>query len=147
MENRIRLDDDNKLIVDAICETDGINHNVRIEGDYTISADDVNKLLAGWNDKHIVRTVHRQVYTFTNGFTEIFTTSEDAIKHFDEKIKEYKKDMQETNDKCKSVVDAVRKLYKLILDHNGNHHSSFFNKGSKIEIPDDVMEKIMKYVW
>ena len=144
MENRIRLDDNNKLIVDAICETDGINHNVRIEGDYTISANDVNKLLAGWNDMHIVRY---SASLCSNRFTDIYTTSEDAIKHFDEKMKEYKKDMQETNDKCKAVVDAVRKLYKLILDHNENHHSSFFNKGSKIEIPDDVMEKIMKYVW
>lgn len=140
MENRIRLDENNKLIVDAICKTDGTNHNLKIVGDYTISAKDIHKLLAGWNDKHIVR---HSMGRCNDMICEIFTTSEDALKHFDERAEEWKKDAKETSE----MIDAIRKLTRLIVDHNEKHHSGFFNKGSKIEIPDDVRAIVSKYMW
>ena len=147
MENRIKLDDNNKLIVDTICETDGTNHNLRIEGDYTISAKDVRKLLASWNDKHIIHHSGAYFPSVQSTFTEIYTTSEDALKHFDERMNEYKENMQKTSEKCDDVVKVLRKLYGLIVDHNEKHHSGFFNKGSKIEVTDDVRDKVCQYIW
>lgn len=147
MENRIKLDENNKLIIDAICETDGTNHNIQIEGDYTISAKDVRKLLAGWNDKHIIH--HSVVYfpSVHNTVTEIYTTSEDALNHFDERMNECKENMRKTSEKCDDVVKVLRKLYGLIVDHNEKHHSGFFSKGSKIEVTDDVRDKVCQYIW
>ena len=147
MENRIKLDENNKLIIDAICETDGTDHNIRIEGDYTISAKDVRKLLAGWNDKHII--YHSAVYfpSVHNTLTEIYTTSEDALNHFDERMKECKENMRKTSEKCDDVVKVLRKLYGLIVDHNEKHHSGFFSEGSKIEVTDDVRDKVCQYIW
>lgn len=147
MENRIKLDENNKLIIDAICETDGADHNIRIEGDYTISAKDVRKLLAGWNDKHIIH--HSAVYfpSAENTLTEIYTTSEDALNHFDERMNEYNESMRKTSEKCDDVVKILRKLYGLIVDHNEKHHSGFFSEGSKIEVADDVRDKVCQYIW
>lgn len=144
MENRIKLDENNKLIIDAICETDGTDHNIRIEGDYTISAKDVRKLLAGWNDKHII---YHSIGAYRDIFSEIYTTSEDALKHFDEKMDEWKENMQKTSEKCDDVVKVLRKLYGLIVDHNEKHHSGFFSEGSKIEVTDDVRDKVCQYIW
>ena len=147
MENRIKLDENNKLIIDAFCKTDGTDHNIRIEGDYTISANDVRKLLAGWNDKHIIHHSAAYFPLVQSTFTEIYTTSEDALKHFDERMNEYKENMQKTSEKCDDVVKVLRKLYGLIVDHNEKHHSGFFNKGSKIEVTDDVRDKVCQYIW
>lgn len=144
MGNRIKLDENNKLIVDAICETDGTNHNIRIEGDYTISAKDVRKLLAGWNDKHII---HTSIGAYRGVVAEMYTTSEDALKYFDKKMDEWRRSMQRTSDKCDEVVEVMRELYGLIVDHNENQRSSFFNKHGKIEIPDDVLTKMNKYIY
>jgi hypothetical protein len=55
--------------------------------------------------------------------------------------------MQKTSEKCDDVAKVLRKLYGLIVDHNEKHHSSFFNMGSKIEIPEDVRAKVGKYIW
>jgi hypothetical protein len=147
MENRIKLDENNKLIIDAICETDGTDHNIQIEGDYTISAKDVRKLLAGWNDKHIVHHSSAYFPSAQCTLTEIYTTSEDALRHFDERVNECKESMRKTSEKCDDVVKVLRKLYKLIVDHNEKHHSGFFNKGSKIEVTDDVRDKVCQYIW
>jgi hypothetical protein len=144
MENRIKLDENNKLIINAICETDGTDHNIRIEGDYTISAEDVRKLLAGWDNKHVIRYsdgLYKGVYT------EIFTTSEDAFKYVDERLKGWQESMQKTSEKCDDVVKVLRKLYGLIVDHNEKHHSGIFNMGSKIEVPEDVRDKVCQYIW
>lgn len=121
MEQRIYLDKKNRLVIETNNGKQGINGTTtKVEGDFTVSAEDVVKLFAFVNKKDVVFPCVKEVergFTYWYDYKNVIITHDKSVE---KAFADVEQALKEKSDKIEEYSDEVSRLRKAIKDFNNS---------------------------
>lgn len=121
MEQRIYLDKKNRLVIETNNGKQDINGTTtKVEGDFTVSAEDVVKLFAFVNKKDVVFPCAKEVhpgFTYWYDYKTVIITHDKSVE---KAFADVEQALKEKSDKIEEYCDEVSRLRKAIKDFNNS---------------------------